>query len=491
MANILGARATETNEQLVDFDFDTRAVRHTGTGAKVALATADTLTMVAASLIVALLVARLGDWGPRAWRSHLLLIGLSVPIWPTVFVQHKMYGTRFVTRLMEETRRSAHAIFIGVVALLVIAALIKLDVSRAYIAGLVVGGNVALASERYLARRIFSRRRARGASMKRVLVVGTSLEALALARMFAKEKHLGYRVVAFVDDDPDAPEDIDGIPVQRQTEDLVPVADAHNAQGVIIAATALSLERSNHLVRELSEAGLHVEITWPLRDIASHRLTVRPLGRFPVAYVEPVARYGWRRAAKRAFDLAVAGGGLLVVSPIVALAALAVKLSSPGPVLFRQTRVGRHAQPFEVLKLRTMVVDAEELLDDLHEHNELDGPMFKIADDPRITRVGKFLRRTSLDELPQLWNVVRGEMSLVGPRPALPAEMAEWDSELYNRLRVKPGITGMWQVNGRSESSFADYQRLDLYYVDNWSILVDLGILAKTLPVVLSSRGAM
>ena len=274
-------------------------------------------------------------------------------------------------------------------------------------------------------------------------------------------------------------------------DDLVPLADANQAQGVIIASTALSLERSNHLVRELSEAGLHVEITWPLRDIASNRLTVRPLGRFPVAYVEPVARYGWRRLAKRTFDVVLSGTGLLIVSPFLAIAALAVKLTSPGPVLFRQTRVGQHARPFEVLKLRTMVVDAEDRLEDLSRLNEADGPMFKMSDDPRITRVGAILRKTSIDELPQLWNVVKGEMSLVGPRPALPSEMAEWDSELYNRLRVKPGITGMWQVNGRSESSFADYQRLDLYYVDNWSILVDAGILAKTLPVVLSSRGAM
>ena len=168
-----------------------------------------------------------------------------------------------------------------------------------------------------------------------------------------------------------------------------------------------------------------------------------------------------------------------------------MKLTSPGPVLFRQTRVGQYARPFEVLKLRTMVLDAEARLAALGELNEADGPMFKMAHDPRITRVGGFLRRTSLDELPQLWNVARGQMSLVGPRPALPSEMVEWDSELYNRLRVKPGITGMWQVNGRSGSSFADYQRLDLYYVDNWSILVDVGILAKTLPAVLSSRGAM
>ncbi|MCB1026851.1 MAG: sugar transferase [Microthrixaceae bacterium] len=491
MANIVGARAPENPDQLVDFDFQSRTLRRTGAWAKVALATADTLTMLATSLLVMAATAQFSDWGAGSWQTHLWLLAASVPIWPTVFVQHKMYGTRFVTRLLDETRRAAHAIFIGIVALVVIAALTKLDVSRAYLAALWIFGNLALGFERYVARRIFARRRSRGASMKRVLVIGTSTEALALRRMFMTERHLGYDVVAFVDDDPKAPAAIDGIPVHSNIDDLVPLADANQAQGVIIASTALSLERSNHLVRELSEAGLHVEITWPLRDIASNRLTVRPLGRFPVAYVEPVARYGWRRLAKRTFDVVLSGTGLLIVSPFLAIAALAVKLTSPGPVLFRQTRVGQHARPFEVLKLRTMVVDAEDRLEDLSRLNEADGPMFKMSDDPRITRVGAILRKTSIDELPQLWNVVKGEMSLVGPRPALPSEMAEWDSELYNRLRVKPGITGMWQVNGRSESSFADYQRLDLYYVDNWSILVDAGILAKTLPVVLSSRGAM
>ena len=491
MTFTIGARAPDSVDRLVDFDFDTRPLRPSGFGAKVSLATADSITMLVTSLLVMGLVACFGDWGPTSWRNHLLVLGISVPIWPTVFVQHKLYTNRFVTRLLDETRRVTHAIFIGVVALVVVASLAKLDVSRAYLVGLLVLGNVFLVSERFAARRIFARRRSGGASMKRVLVVGTSTEAVALHQMFKVEKHLGYEAVAFVDDDLGASPEIDGIPVFRDIEDLVPLADATSAQGVVIAATALSLERSNHLVRELSEAGLHVEITWPLRDIASHRLTVRPLGRFPVAYVEPVARYGWRRVAKRTFDLLVAGTGLIVVSPVLAAAAIAVKLTSPGPVLFRQTRVGQYARPFEVLKLRTMVLDAEARLAALGELNEADGPMFKMAHDPRITRVGGFLRRTSLDELPQLWNVARGQMSLVGPRPALPSEMVEWDSELYNRLRVKPGITGMWQVNGRSGSSFADYQRLDLYYVDNWSILVDVGILAKTLPAVLSSRGAM
>jgi exopolysaccharide biosynthesis polyprenyl glycosylphosphotransferase len=207
-------------------------------------------------------------------------------------------------------------------------------------------------------------------------------------------------------------------------------------------------------------------------------------------YVEPVVRNGWRATAKRSFDVLGAGLGLLLLSPVIALVAVAVRLDSPGPVFYGQTRVGRGNRPFRIWKFRTMVTNADELLEELAELNQADGPLFKIDHDPRITRVGRFLRRTSVDELPQLWNVLRNDMSLVGPRPGLPSEAVHWDAELRERLRVKPGITGMWQVHGRSDASFDEYARLDLYYVHNWSLLVDIGILARTIPTVLWSKGA-
>jgi len=206
--------------------------------------------------------------------------------------------------------------------------------------------------------------------------------------------------------------------------------------------------------------------------------------------VEPVQRDGWRRTAKRSFDLILAIAAIVATSPIMAAAMIAIRLDSPGPVLFRQVRVGRNGRPFQVLKLRTMVTDAEERLAELRSLHPSDSPLFKLANDPRITPAGRVLRRLSIDELPQLWNVLRNEMSLVGPRPALPDEVDQWTPELFQRLRVKPGITGMWQVNGRSSASFAEYVRLDLYYVDNWSLVNDLVIVAKTIPAVLLSRGA-
>jgi len=175
---------------------------------------------------------------------------------------------------------------------------------------------------------------------------------------------------------------------------------------------------------------------------------------------------------------------------MVIVAMVAIKLDTRGPVFFRQVRVGRDGVPFIVLKLRTMVVDAEVRRNELLELNEVDGPLFKISHDPRVTRVGRVLRKLSIDELPQLVCVLQGTMSMVGPRPALPSEVVQWDASLHERLRVLPGLTGLWQVSGRSESTFDQYRRLDLYYVDNWSLGHDLRICVRTFGVVLSGRGA-
>jgi exopolysaccharide biosynthesis polyprenyl glycosylphosphotransferase len=217
---------------------------------------------------------------------------------------------------------------------------------------------------------------------------------------------------------------------------------------------------------------------------------MRPLGRFPVMYLEPFHQSGWRSWAKRLFDLLGSLVALVVLAIPLATIALLIKVDSRGPVFYRQRRVGKNGRLFDVVKFRTMIPNAHALRQELAALNEADGPLFKIRNDPRITRIGRFLRKTSLDELPQLWNVLRGEMSLVGPRPALPEEAELWAPELRDRLRVQPGITGMWQVSGRSNTSFDEYSRLDLYYVDNWSLIADLSIMVKTLPSVLLQHGA-
>lgn len=198
----------------------------------------------------------------------------------------------------------------------------------------------------------------------------------------------------------------------------------------------------------------------------------------------------WRMAAKRGFDIVVALVALTACLPALAVAAVAIVVDSGRPVLFWQQRLGREGRLFRLYKLRTMVPGAEAMLPAVRHRNELEDPLFKIRRDPRITRVGRHLRRWSLDEVPQLWNVLRGDMSVVGPRPALPEEALAWAPELRRRLEVRPGVTGPWQVSGRADSSFVDYVRLDLEYIDNLSLLTDATIVAKTVPTVLRRRGA-
>jgi exopolysaccharide biosynthesis polyprenyl glycosylphosphotransferase len=323
--------------------------------------------------------------------------------------------------------------------------------------------------------------------MRPVVIVGTNAEGRAIADMLEHEPWLGYRVVGFVDDSGAGAPDTR---ILGTTAEILQVVRGAGATGVVVATTAIDAEICNDLARELVDAGVHVELSSTLRDITWQRLHVRPLGRYPVVCLEPARRGGWRGLAKRLWDISIASIGLLLLSPFLALVAIAVRFDSSGPAFFRQLRVGKDGHLFTIIKFRTMTVDAELRITELEAENEADTPLFKLRDDPRTTRIGRLLRRFSIDELPQLWNVLRGEMSLVGPRPALPLEALQWAPRLHNRLRVKPGLTGMWQVYGRSDASFEEYEQLDLYYVDNWSLITDLFILARTIPTVLRHRGA-
>ena len=210
----------------------------------------------------------------------------------------------------------------------------------------------------------------------------------------------------------------------------------------------------------------------------------------PLVHLEAPRTLHASHWAKRVFDIVGSLALLLVTAPVTVVTALAVKFHDGGPILFRQTRIGRDGKPFSCLKFRSMVVDAEHLQADLMVNHERSAVLFKMAEDPRVTRPGKWIRRLSLDELPQLWNVFRGQMSLVGPRPPLPHEAARYGTDMNRRLRVRPGMTGLWQVSGRSDLSWDETVRLDLYYVDNWSMVQDLAILMRTVSAVLSSRGA-
>ncbi len=426
-----------------------------------------------------LLAAKIANSSSDGLLGGIVLL-IALAFW---MARARLYVARFITRRSDEVRRILDSVVLAVASASIIAFGADLKVGRTWLALSALFVATGLVLERELVRRRYERIRADGKRRRRVLMIGENDESRILIRMFEEEPQLGYDVVGSVN-----PADVDN--PNELTTRVLQTARSSEALGVVVAASGITTAASNRLIRDLVDAGIHVELSSTLVDIDPGRLTVRPLGRFPVVYVEPVRRNGWRAVAKRVFDLVLAGGAIVVFAPLLAAVALWIRRGSEGPVVFRQSRVGQDGVPFDVLKFRTMVVNAEEILADLGEQNEGSGPLFKMKDDPRITKAGAFLRKTSLDELPQFFNVMKGEMSLVGPRPALSSEMAEWGPDLYGRLRVKPGITGMWQVSGRSETTFEEYTRLDLYYVDNWSLLVDLSILARTIPAVLKSDGA-
>jgi exopolysaccharide biosynthesis polyprenyl glycosylphosphotransferase len=242
---------------------------------------------------------------------------------------------------------------------------------------------------------------------------------------------------------------------------------------------------------ELEGTGVSLLVAPGLTDVAGPRIHIRPLGtRLPLLHVEEPEFTGARKVLKEAQDRVIAAVATLFLAPLMLSLAVLIRVDSRGPALFRQVRVGKNGEEFCVYKFRSMHVDAEERLAALAELNESDGVLFKMRNDPRVTRVGRLLRRYSLDELPQLLNVILGDMALVGPRPPLPREVANYASDVHRRLLVKPGITGLWQVSGRSDLSWEDSVRLDLYYVENWSLALDLQILWKTFSAVLASRGA-
>jgi exopolysaccharide biosynthesis polyprenyl glycosylphosphotransferase len=339
----------------------------------------------------------------------------------------------------------------------------------------------ALIAWRELATHAYTAIRERVAPARRALVVGAN----PLGKQLASELAEWCHVVGYVDNGTDL--------VDPSLRLLGPVAELEHIvhdyaiDELIIALPTKRREQVTRLVDRGFRRAVKIKFVTGIGELLPERLEVQRLGGRSYIAFEPVAKVGW---IKRAMDVVLVGGGLIAISPVLALIALAIKLDSHGPVFYRQTRVGKNGRHFSMLKFRSMCVDADKKLDDLKHQNEATGPLFKIKADPRITRIGRIMRRYSLDELPQLFNVVRGEMSLVGPRPPLPAEVAEYEDWQLGRLRATPGLTGLWQVSGRSEVPFHDMVRLDLHYIRNWSLSLDLEILLRTVPAVVSSRGA-
>ena len=344
---------------------------------------------------------------------------------------------------------------------------------------------------RVVRRSVLSYLRSRGMGLDRVLIVGAENIGLTVMRNLIAQPELGFEVVGFVDDNPARGQtDIGRFKALGGSDRLPQLLGEEAIDEVIVALPWNERRKILNIVNLCVRSNVRPRVVPDLFQISLSMVDMRNMAGIPMLSLHEPTLSPWARAFKRFIDLFGAGIGLILLSPFLLIIALAIRLDSRGPALFRQYRVGRYGKQFQVVKFRSMVRDAEALKGEVSHLNEAQGAMFKIREDPRVTRTGRFLRRTSLDELPQLWNVLRGDMSLVGPRPALPEEVAEYAEWHRQRLATAPGMTGLWQVSGRSELPFDEMVLLDIYYVENWSPFLDLSILLRTVPLILSGSGA-
>jgi exopolysaccharide biosynthesis polyprenyl glycosylphosphotransferase len=343
-----------------------------------------------------------------------------------------------------------------------------------------IGAAVLMIVLRWRFRRWLKNQRAEGHFLQTVILVGTNEDATAMWQMFYDEPELGYRVGGVVGKQADEAPWRD-LPHRSALSDLPQLSSEVGAEGVILVGSAVTSAESASAVHASLGCGLHVQF-WPgLPGVLSRRIRTSPVSGLPMLYVEANRPLVWHTWVKRAMDISAAAILIPLSAPVLLFAAICIRLEDRGPVIYRHPVIGRYGVHTEVLKLRTMVPNASQMLDRIEELNERKGgPLFKASNDPRVTRIGHLLRATSIDELPQLWDVLTGRMSLVGPRFAVPKEAAQFDEELQRRTVMRPGITGLWQTEARDNPSFSAYRRLDLVYIDNWSLGLDLAILANT-----------
>lgn len=461
--------------------------------------------MVTTALLdaVTVTIAACIGWGLRSsfgsyftgFDSALFLpnVAILVVVWMAVLVARHAYslGMASVGAGYGEYSLVVRSSFIAVFCVGFFAYVTKSGLSRGFLVFSLVAGILLLLLERFCIRRVVGRLRRRGHLRHRAIVVGPPAMVSDLLRILHREAWTGYGVLGVCVPEGSRESWTHDVPVLGVIGDVAEVVRREEADTVVVTGG------SYHSAADLRRVGWELEghdvdllVAPTLTDIAGPRIQMRHVAGLPLVHVAepPVSKA--RGSLKRAFDLCL--GSLLLVAalPVIAAIAIAIKLDDGGPILYRQIRVGMFGKPFSMVKFRSMVVGADRVRVELDEHNDVDGVLFKIREDPRVTPVGHFLRRHSLDELPQLINVFRGEMSLVGPRPALPDEVANYEPDVRRRLLVRPGMTGLWQVSGRSDLSWEEAIRLDLYYVDNWSMMADVVILAKTVGAVLGSDGA-
>lgn len=432
----------------------------------------------------------------QEWSYLWLSAGLCVGWWFMLEAWNSRQSRVLGSGPEEYKRVAAASLWLfGLVA--IFSYVFRIETARGYVGIALPVGLAGLILARWLLRQHLNVKRQAGGSLSRLMLIGGPSAVAHLAATLSEAKHAGYLPIAAYMPNADVrqiTEPESGLPIlghDPEPKAIMEAIDRCRADAVAISAgVQLHPQTLRHLGWALASRNVGLIMAPALTDIAGPRIHTQQVAGLPLIHVTTPTLEGGQRVAKRLFDVAAAVLLIIVASPAMAVTAIAVRLTSPGPVLFTQERVGIEGEHFNMLKFRSMVVDAEQRLAALEDRNEGNGVLFKIKDDPRITPVGKLLRRYSLDELPQLFNVLAGSMSLVGPRPPLPREVEGYEKDVRRRLLVKPGLTGLWQVSGRSNLSWQDSVRLDLYYVENWSLAGDLLILLKTARAVFHSTGA-
>jgi exopolysaccharide biosynthesis polyprenyl glycosylphosphotransferase len=435
---------------------------------------------------------------PTDRPAAYLAVSLIMPVvWLLTVLMAGGYDSRFIGVGTDEFRKIFNAGVFLTAAVAVVSYATKADFARGYVVIALPSVTLFDLAARYVLRKRLHRMRAVGTCMRRVVLVGYRAVVADMAAMLRKETQHGLLVTAACVVDADGAPVISDIPAFGGLDNIADVVRNCAADTVaVLPCPEMSGYRLRALAWELEKTGTDLCVAPALLDVAGPRTTIRPVAGLPLLHLDHPEFTGASQVIKAGFDKMVALAALAFGLPLMGLLALAVKLDDGGPAFFRQTRVGKDGRMFTVYKFRTMVIDAEQRRADLrrtagqHSTSGQHSVLFKLRNDPRITRTGTWLRRWSLDELPQLVNVLNGDMSLVGPRPALPEEAAMYGDHVRRRLAVKPGITGLWQVSGRSDLTWDDSIRLDLRYVENWSLMLDLHILWKTLSAVVRGSGA-
>jgi len=432
-----------------------------------------------------------------ALRYYLPLLPVALAVWGVLLLGFRRYRSHRTVPLLREAWEVVQVSSAAIVTFTLLFYLLRLDermlpqdrVSRAWLMLFGVLSCLLLLAEKVLLRIVARYVRSHGLNYRTLLLVGTGPNAQAIARSIAEHAWWGFRIVGFVDQEGGWKRDIGGVPVLGRIADVPRILQERVVDDVVFAVGPSQLQGLEDLFLGLHEQGIRTFFALDFFPRVQAHAELTEIDGLPLLTYSNAPTSPLLLAAKRSLDVALSALILLLALPMISVVAVAIRVTGRN-VLFRQTRCGLNGRRFTLYKFRTMVAGAEERLSELQHLNEMDGPVFKSRNDPRVTRLGRFLRKFSLDELPQLWNVLRGDMSLVGPRPPIPEEVARYERWQRRRLSMKPGLTCLWQVNGRNELDFSSWMELDLEYIDSWSLQLDLKILLKTIPVVLSGRGA-